>query len=100
VCAVCLYTNTRQKKIAARARGDRGVRAITWTERWVVGAYDRVTDTIALKPLQALGRGGRCMAVANEFIDNSVKPVSIVITDSHPMYNDVAYLFGVCVCVV
>jgi hypothetical protein len=99
VCAVCLSTNTREKKKVARETGQRTVRAITHTERWVVGAYCRVTNEVVLKPLQTLGRGGRNRVVANEFIDRSIKPMSIIITDSHNMYDEVQDLPGVCVCV-
>jgi hypothetical protein len=85
--------------VIARARQARNLRGIVDPEVWVVGAYCRVTDRVALKQLQERGRGGRNIDVANEFIEETVLPMSIVVTDKHQMYNQLNQLGCVCVCV-
>jgi hypothetical protein len=95
VCAVCLMTNKKRKKEIASATNQR-VRQVTSPEQWVIGAYDRVQKRVALQAMN-LGRDQRSRDVANTFIEASVKPMSIIVTDKHYMYNDVKNLGGGCV---
>lgn len=80
-----LQKNTRKKRRLARALGV-PTRSITSVERWAVGGWDTVTKRMHVRVLEE-GRSERNTENCTGFVERTVHPFSLVVTDGCQHYN-------------